>query len=79
MNCLNFLESYWSESLEMELEVWYTFTDYDPSVGVGIEFDWEALDENGVDRADELTSAEESELSKKIKKAIREEEAFDPY
>jgi hypothetical protein len=79
MNCLEFLELYWSDSLETALEIWYTFTDYDPSVGVGIEFDWEALDENGVDRADDLSAAEENELRKKIKQAIREEPPFDPY
>lgn len=77
MNCIEFLGMYWSESLETELEIRYTFVDYDPSVGLGIEFEWEALDENGKDLIDELTSEEQAEIEKTIEQAIAEPD--DPY
>lgn len=78
MICEQYLDMYWSESLETELEIRYTFVDYDPSVGLGIEFEWEALDENGKDVRDDLTSEEQDELEKLILKDIREE-PNDPY
>jgi hypothetical protein len=77
MNCIEFLGMYWSESLETELEIRYTFVDYDPSVGVGIEFEWEALDENGKDVRDDLTSEEQAEIENMIEQAIAEPN--DPY
>lgn len=77
MNCIEFLGMYWSDSLETELEIRYTFVDYDPSVGLGIEFEWEALDENGKDLIDELTSEEQAEIEKTIEQAIAEPD--DPY
>jgi len=45
-----FADTYYSENLEDEVEIWYDITDYDPSVGLDYEFEFEALDSEGKDR-----------------------------
>jgi hypothetical protein len=67
-----FADTYYSENLEDEVEIWYVITDYDPSVGVDYEFEFEALDSEGKDRHDDLTGDEEDAISKIIRKHIRE-------
>lgn len=61
-----FCTVYYSKTLEMDLEIWYDVTDYDPSVGVDWEFEWEALDESGKDRKNDLTAKEHSECDRLI-------------
>jgi hypothetical protein len=65
-----FCTVYYSKKLEMDLEIWYDITDYDPSVGVGYEFDWEALDEDGKDRKDDITADEHTECEELIHEKI---------
>lgn len=72
MNCIEFFEMYWSDTLEEELEIRFTFVDYDPSVGVDYEFEWEALDEAGKDRAEDLQQTERNEIERKIYKHIED-------
>jgi hypothetical protein len=82
MNCLEYFDLYWSDTLEEELELRFTFTDYDPSVGVDYEFEYEALDEAGKDRVEDLQQAERDEIERKIYKYIRDnidKEDYDPY
>jgi hypothetical protein len=67
-----FADTYYSENLEDEVEIWYDITDYDPSVGVDYEFEFEALDSEGKDRYADLTGDEEDAISKIIRKHIRE-------
>lgn len=65
-----FCTVYYSKKLEMDLEIWYDITDYDPSVGVGYEFDWEALDEDGKDRKDDISADEHTECEELIHEKI---------
>ena len=58
---VTFCTVYYSEKLEMDLEIWYDITDYDPSVGVDYEFEWEALDKDGKDRKDDISADEHTE------------------
>lgn len=67
-----FCTVYYSKKLELDLEIWYEITDYDPSVGVDWQFDWEALDEDGKDRSDDLSAAEHAECQQLIYKDIAE-------
>ena len=72
MNCLEYFDMYWSDTLEEELELRFTLTDHDPSVGVDYEFEYEALDEEGKDRADDLQQSERWEIERKIYKYIKD-------
>jgi len=67
-----FCEVVYSSKLELDLEIWYDITDYDPSVGVDYEFEWEALDEKNKDRSDELSGHEEDFISKMVLKHIKD-------
>ena len=67
-----FCETFYSDELALELDIWYDITDYDPSVGVDYEFEWEALDENGKDHHDDLTGDEEYAIERLIRKHIKE-------
>ena len=71
MNCEEYLQMYWSETLEEELDIRFTLVDYDPSVGVDYEFEWEALDEAGKDRCDDLEENEWDEIDRMIYKHIK--------
>jgi hypothetical protein len=82
MNCLEHFDVYYSETLELDLELRFTLTDYDPSVGVDYEFDYEALDEAGNDRADDLQQTERDEIERMIYKYIKDnidKADYDPY
>jgi hypothetical protein len=67
-----FCEVVYSSKLELDLEIWYDITDHDPSVGVDYEFEWEALDEEGKDRSDELSGHEEDFISKMVLQHIKD-------
>jgi hypothetical protein len=67
-----FCEVFYSDELELDLDIFYYITDYDPSVGVDYEFEWEALDENGKDHHDDLTGDEEYAIERLIRKHINE-------
>jgi len=69
---VTFCTVYYSEKLKMDLEIWYDVTDYDPSVGVDYEFEWEALDEDGKDRKDDISADEHTECERRIYKDITE-------
>ena len=71
---VNFCTVYYSEKLEANLQIWYDVTDYDPSVGVDYEFEWEALDEDGKDRKDDISADEHTECERLIYKDIAEGE-----
>ena len=72
MNCEEYFGMYWSETLEEELYISFTLVDYDPSVGVDYEFEWEALDEAGKDRCDDLQENEWDEIDRLIYKHIKD-------
>jgi len=81
MNCLEFFDIYYSDTLEEDLEIRFTFIDYDPSVGLDYEFEWEALDENGRDRSFDLKQTERWEIERLIYKEIKDNfgKNLDPY
>jgi len=81
MNCLEFFDTYYSDTLEEELEIRFTFVDYDPSVGLDYEFEWEALDEKGADRRDDLSLVEQDKIDRLIYKYIKDNigKNLDPY
>ena len=72
MNFTTFCDTYFCEDLEEKLEIWYDITDYDPSVGVDYEFEFEALDSEGKDRHDDLNGDDEDAIYKLVKQHIRE-------
>jgi len=72
MNCEEYFEMYWSDTLEEELEIRFTFVDYDPSVGLDYEFEWEVLDESGKDRSYDLQQTERWEIERMIFKHIKD-------
>lgn len=72
MNCLEYFDTHYSDDLEEELEIRFTFIDHDPSVGVYYDFEWEALDEKGADRRDDLEMSEQDEIERLIRKFIKE-------
>jgi hypothetical protein len=72
MSFTTFCDTYFCEDLEEELEIWYDITDYDPSVGVDYEFEFEALDSKGKDRHDDLNGDDEDAIYKLVKQHIRE-------
>jgi hypothetical protein len=74
---VTFCTVYYSEKLEMDLEIWYDVTDYDPSVGVDWEFEWEALDEDGKDRKDYISAEEHTACEQLIYTDITEGEYDD--
>jgi hypothetical protein len=63
---------YWSDTLEEELEIRFTFVDYDPSVGLDYEYEWEALDEAGRDRSHDISQTEWLEIERMIYKHIKD-------
>ena len=69
-SCEEFLCVYYSESLEKELEIYFTETDHDPSVGVFHEFEWEALDENNRDVHEDMSEEEINEVEELIYKEL---------
>lgn len=71
-----FCEVFYSDKLELDLEIWYDITDYDPSVGLDYEFEWEALDEKDKDRHDELSGDEEDAISKMVLNHIKENNKY---
>jgi hypothetical protein len=73
----DYLDVYYSEHMEKDLEIWYTFTDHDPSVGVYYEFEYDALDENGIDWREDLPSKEQSEIERLILSEIKN--GFDDF
>lgn len=81
MNCLEYFDTHYSDDLEEELELRFTLTDYDPSVGVDYEFEWEALDEKGADRRDDLSLVEQDKIDRLIYKYIKDNigKNLDPY
>jgi len=71
MNTFTFFsQNYWSDSLSEELEIWYDNIEHEPENGINWEFEWEALDENGKDRKDEMSAKEYNEVEKVIRDYI---------
>ena len=62
-----FSQTYWCDSLSEELEIWYDNIEHEPENGINWEFEWEALDENGKDRKDEMSAKEYNEVEKTIR------------
>jgi hypothetical protein len=67
----NFYGCYYSETLELELAIWFTVTDHDESVGVYYEFEWDALDHDDKDVKDDMPIKEREDCERIIAKAIR--------
>jgi hypothetical protein len=65
-----FSQAYWCDSLSEELEIWYDNIEHEPENGINWEFEWEALDENGKDRKDEMSAKEYNEVEKVIRDYI---------
>ena len=62
-----FSQTYWCDSLSEELEIWYDNIEHEPENGINWEFEWEALDDNGKDRKDEMSAKEYNEVEKTIR------------
>ena len=62
-----FSQTYWCDSLSEELEIWYDNIEHEPENGINWEFEWEALDNNGKDRKDEMSAKEYNEVKKTIR------------
>ena len=62
-----FSQTYWCDSLSEELEIWYDNVENEPENGINWEFEWEALDDNGKDRKDEMSAKEYNEVEKTIR------------
>ena len=62
-----FSETYWCDSLNEELEIWYDNVEHEPENGINWEFEWEALDNNGKDRKNEMSAKEYNEVEKTIR------------
>ena len=65
-----FSQTYWCDSLSEELEIWYDNIEHEPENGINWEFEWEALDENGKDRKDEMSAKECKEVEMVIRDYI---------
>lgn len=65
-----FSQTYWCDSLSKELEIWYDNIEHEPENGINWEFEWEAIDENGKDRKDEMSAKEYNEVEKVIRDYI---------
>ena len=65
-----FSETYWSKHLGEELEIWYDNIEHEPENGINWEFEWEALDDNGKDRKDDMSAKEYNEVEKVIRDYI---------
>jgi hypothetical protein len=65
-----FSQAYWCDSLSEELEIWYDNIEHEPENGINWEFEWEAIDENGKDRKDEMSAKEYNEVEKVIRDYI---------
>jgi len=62
-----FSQTYWCDSLSEELEIWYDNIEHEPENGINWEFEWEAIDENGKDRKDDMSAKEYNEVEKVIR------------
>ena len=62
-----FSQTYWCDSLSEELDIWYDNVENEPENGINWEFEWEALDDNGKDRKDEMSAKEYNEVEKTIR------------
>ena len=62
-----FSQTYWCDSLSEELEIWYDNVENEPENGINWEFEWEALDDNGKDRKDDMSTKEYNEVEKVIR------------
>lgn len=66
-----FHQTYWSNHLNEELEIWFDNVEHEPENGIFYEFEWEALDSENKDRKDNLSAAEHNEIVKEIKNYLR--------
>ena len=62
-----FSQTYWCDSLSEELEIWYDNIEHEPENGINWEFEWEAIDDNGKDRKDDMSAKEYNEVEKTIR------------
>jgi hypothetical protein len=65
-----FSQTYWCDSLSEELEIWYDNIEHEPENGINWEFEWEAIDDNGKDRKDDMSAKEYNEVEKVIRDYI---------
>ena len=65
-----FSQTYWCDSLSEELEIWYDNIEHEPENGINWEFEWEAINDNGKDRKDDMSAKEYNEVEKVIRDYI---------
>jgi hypothetical protein len=65
-----FSQTYWCDSLSEELDIWYDNIEHEPENGINWEFEWEAIDDNGKDRKDDMSAKEYNEVEKVIRDYI---------
>ena len=65
-----FSQTYWCDSLSEELEIWYDNIEHEPENGINWEFEWEAIDDNGKDRKDDMSTKEYNDVEKVIRDYI---------
>lgn len=69
---MEYIEDYYSESLEKEIKIYLTYYDYDVATHY-LDFEWEVQDETGKDVRDDLPLVEQDEcenIARKFAKSI---------
>jgi hypothetical protein len=69
---MEFIEDFYSETLETEVKVFLTWYDYDVETHY-LDFEWEAQDETGKDVTDEMSADEQDQceaIARKYAKSL---------
>lgn len=69
---MEFIEGFYSETLETEVKVFLTWYDYDVETHY-LDFEWEAQDETGKDVTDEMSADEQDQcesIARKYAKSL---------
>jgi hypothetical protein len=69
---MEFIEGFYSETLETEVKVFLTWYDYDVETHY-LDFEWEAQDETGKDVTDEMSADEQDQcesIARKFAKSL---------
>lgn len=66
-----FSEVFYSETAEIDLDIFYGDVEHEPENGIFFEFNWEALDESGRDCKDEMSDKEHAKVEKKIRDYLK--------
>lgn len=69
---MEFIEDFYSETLETEIKVFLTWYDYDVATHY-LDFEWEVQDETGKDVTDEMSADEQDQcesIARKYAKSL---------